>query len=198
MRYGFAVQLFTLPEHRRVAAGEYRVTFRLWKSAHVKKGAVYPTGFDGAYRIDDVRVVRAGDLTDADAWASGSPDVAALFKIVGAHTKTKITKATKLYRVELTYLPEPPPKKALSVDEIVKRLARFDRDRPWTRTALALIARHPRVLARELAAEAGIPTPIFKVDVRKLKRLGLTTSHVRGYELTALGQEVLDRLPERV
>ena len=42
-----------------------------------------------------------------------------------------------------------------------------------------------------------VETLPFKVDVRKLKALGLAISHEIGYELAPLGQEVLDRLRER-
>ena len=36
-------------------------------------------------------------------------------------------------------------------------------------------------------------TLAFKANVRKLKALGLTISHETGYELTALGRDVLSR-----
>lgn len=189
------MQLFTLEDHRRVAAGEFTVTYRLWKTPHVKQGAVYPTGFGGGYRILAVTTVRAGALTDADAWAAGRPNVAELLRVVGAHTRATITPTTTLYRVELAYQDEEPQKRALSVDEALARLARLDQaTAPWTRGFLELIEREPRVLARVLAAEAGWEKLPFKVNVRKLKALGLTWSHPIGYELTPLGLACLDRL----
>jgi hypothetical protein len=193
------VQLFTLADHRRVVAGEFKVTYRLWKRPHVKAGTTYAAGFGGAYHIVDVSTVRAGDLTDADAWSAGSPDKAALLHTVGAHTKTKVTARMKLTRVVFEYRAQAPDKPQLPVDEIVERLTRLDAAAPatWTKTALELIERQPRTLARILAAEAGFDTLDFKVNVRKLKKLGLTTTHVRGYELTELGQAVLDALRAR-
>lgn len=192
------MQLFTREDHRRVVAGEITTTFRLWKSPHVKPGAVYPTPWGGAYRILDVRLVAARDLGDADAWAAGFPDRAALLRRVAAHTKARIAPGTTLYRVDVAYDVEAPRKRALSVDEALARLARLDRaTTPWTRTALELIERLPRVVARALAAEVGWETLPFKVNVRKLKALGLTTSHAIGYELTPLGQACLDRLRAR-
>jgi hypothetical protein len=187
--------LFTMADHRRVAAGEFQVTYRLWKSSHVKKGATYPTGFGGAYHIVDVIRVRAGDITDSDAIASGSPNRAELLKTVGKHTKTKVTPRMTLYRVAFRYVNKAPERRKLGVDEAVARLARLDKaTRPWTEMALTLIERNPRVVARELAEEAGSATLDFKVNIRKLKKLGLTTSHDVGYELTELGQATLDRL----
>lgn len=193
-RYADAVQLFTLADHRRVVAGEFNVTYRLWKRPHVKAGATYAGYFGGAYHIVDVTLVRAGDVTDADAWSAGSPNRAALLQVVGAHTKTKITPGMKLTRVVFEYRDEAPERPRLPLDEIV---ARLDKLGAWTRSALELIERHPRILARILAAEGGFETADFKVNVRKLKKLGLTTTHVRGYELTELGQAALDALRER-
>ena len=193
------MQLFTLEDHRRVVAGEFNVTFRLWKTSHVKAGATYGTGFGGSYHIVDVKQVRSIDVSDADAWSAGQPNRAALLQLVGAHTKTKVTPAMKLWRVAFTYSDAEPEKPKLDVDEALKRVARLDAaaGKPWAQQALALIEKHPRVFARELAKETRFPRLEFKVQVRKLKRLGLTTSFKVGYELTELGQAVLDRLRAR-
>jgi hypothetical protein len=191
------MQLFTQADHRRVVAGEFTTTFRLWKTPHVKKGAVYPTGFGGSYRILDVREVRAGDLTDRDAWASGSPNKNALLVRVGEHTRARVTSSTTLVRVDFAYSDdEAPKKKALDVDEVLRRLAKLDtnRGKPWTKTALTLIEMYPRTKARELAKETDFERLDFKLHVRKLKALGLTTSFKIGYELTDLGQASLDAI----
>lgn len=189
--------LFTRDDHARVARGELTVTYRLWKKPHVTAGKTYAAGFGGAYRIDSVDVVRAGDITDREARAAGCADAAALLALCGAHTKATVRAGTKLHRVRFTFLADAPERPTLPVDEVLPRLARLDRAAPggkWTQATLELIANEPRVVARELAARLGRPTQPFKVDVRKLKRLGLTISHEVGYELSELGQEVLDRL----
>ena len=70
------------------------------------------------------------------------------------------------------------------------RLDNFDRasrSGPWTREVLALIAANPARRAPDLAAELGRETAPFKIDVRKLKGLGLTISHPVGYELSPRG-----------
>ncbi len=48
-------------------------------------------------------------------------------------------------------------------------------------------------VSTELAAAVGRPRPEFKVDVRKLKALGLTESLEVGYRLTRLGRAVVRR-----
>jgi len=83
---------------------------------------------------------------------------------------------------------------AEDVAEIARRLARLDAASPtgpWTAATLALIARRPAVRAAELAAELGRERAPFKLDVRKLKRLGLTISLERGYRLSPRGEAYL-------
>ena len=186
--------LFKLADHQRVARGEFSVTYRLWKSPHVKKGATYRSGFGGAYHILDVSLVRAGDISDKDARAAGSSDRLALLKLAGEHTRTKVTPRMNLYRVSFRYVKKEPKRETLDVEEVLSRLARLDKTKPWTELALTLIERNPRVVARELASEAGFHTLDFKVNIRKLKKLGLTISCEVGYELTPLGQSTLDRM----
>ena len=64
---------------------------------------------------------------------------------------------------------------------------------PWTIATLQLIGRRPRVRAPDLAAELGRERDPFKIDVRKLKNLGLTISHDVGYELSPRGIAYLKR-----
>ena len=77
------------------------------------------------------------------------------------------------------------------------RLDRYDaasNHGPWTRETLELIARHPARRAPELAEMVGRETKPFKLDVRKLKNLGLTRSLRVGYELSPRGRAYLDRV----
>ena len=79
----------------------------------------------------------------------------------------------------------------------MQRLDRLDRASshgPWTRSTLALIADHPARRAGDLAEMVGREMPPFKLDVRKLKALGLTESLDVGYRLSPRGRVVLDRL----
>jgi biotin operon repressor len=47
-----------------------------------------------------------------------------------------------------------------------------------------------------LAEQLGRDRAELKVDIRKLKRLGLTISLERGYRISPRGQAVLERLAE--
>src|SRR5439155_7558120 len=81
---------------------------------------------------------------------------------------------------------------ATDVVAIRTRLARLDKPKPWTRRTLALIDQHPRVAASNLAKMVKRETQPFKIDVRKLKRLGLTQSFEVGYEISPRGRAYLD------
>ena len=79
------------------------------------------------------------------------------------------------------------------LDTRLERLDRASSHGPWTRQTLELIGRRPRVRAPDLAAEVGRERDSFKIDVRKLKRLGLTRSFDVGYELSPRGVAYLAR-----
>jgi hypothetical protein len=80
------------------------------------------------------------------------------------------------------------------VDALARRL---DRLGTWTIPTLRLIRRRPRIAASRLAASLGRERDPFKIDVRKLKRLGLTQSFEVGYELSPRGRALLEALGRR-
>ena len=189
--------MFTSEDHERVANGDITVTWRLWKYAHVKAGKVYATNFPfgGSIVVEDVREVPAGEITDADALEVGQPDASSLIEYARSHTGREVSSETLLYRVRFHFDPLDPPKPEYSLDEVAKRLDRLDkasRTGPWTLSTLRLIEENPGVVSRELAPQMDMARADFKLNVRKLKALGLTLSLTVGYELTELGLSYLD------
>jgi hypothetical protein len=141
-------------------------------------------------RVTAVEVVEARSLTPADADASGHDSVADL---VGAWQD----RAGDLFRIGVEYA-GPDPREALREEpvsdvglrELIGRLELFDRHSrrgPWTRQTLAIIAARPGVRAEDLARELGWEKQPFKLNVRKLKELGLTESLETGYRLSRRG-----------
>ncbi len=85
----------------------------------------------------------------------------------------------------------------LQLREIERRLARLDRASrhgPWTQAVLRTIHDQPEVRAADLAPQFGRERLAFKLDVRKLKELGLTESLPRGYRLSPRGLATLEWL----
>ncbi len=74
---------------------------------------------------------------------------------------------------------------------IARQLDKMDGKAAWTRRTLRLIEKNPRVAASQLAKKLRRETLPFKVDVRKLKRLGLTQSFEVGYEVSPRGRAFL-------
>jgi hypothetical protein len=146
-----------------------------------------------------VAQVPAGTISDHDAVAAGEPDVAALLARLGHPTATDL-----VWRVDLRCVGrddriergEQPPTGA-ELAELRAGLDRLDRRAPggaWTRATLRLIERYPGVVSSTLARHAGQERPAFKLNVRKLKELGLTESLDTGYRLSPLGVALLREL----
>lgn len=83
--------------------------------------------------------------------------------------------------------------------DILTRLERLDaraKTGAWTKAVLDLLQRHPGVRAGDLSGLVGQDKDDFKIDVRKLKNLGLTESLGTGYRLSPRGEAVLEALGE--
>jgi hypothetical protein len=184
-----------------VADGSVDLAFRRWRRQDVRPGHVFTT-VAGLVRVEEVTVVDPDAITDADAVRAGHPDAARL------RARLAPDASLPTYRVLLAWAGED-PRIALREDadlsdadvaDLDARLGRLDRASshgPWTRQTLDLIGRRPRVRAPDLAAEVGRERDPFKIDVRKLKRLGLTRSFEVGYELSPRGVAYLARTTRR-
>lgn len=181
-----------------ILAGEVTLTFRRWARRQAVPGNTYRTAL-GRIGVDAVDVVEPSDITVAEARRAGASSVEALLAGLAGSPELPI------YRVEFHVVDEPDPRSVLAArsdltDEeradLDRRLARMDSRSvhgPWTRGTLELIAERPGVRAGDLAASVGREVQPFKVDVRKLKALGLTESLEVGYRLSPRGRAYLHR-----
>ena len=188
------IPLRTLEE---IAAGRVDLAFRRWARPAVKTGGAQRTAI-GVVRFDAVDAVELTDVTDDEARRAGFADRDALAAELARH------RDGQLYRIRL-HREGDDPRIALREDDeltdddvaaITTRLDRLDRASShgaWTRPTLALIRARPAERAPDLAASVGRETQPFKLDVRKLKNLGLTISLRVGYELSPRGRAYLDR-----
>ncbi|WAC57316.1 hypothetical protein [Gordonia sp. SL306] len=180
-----------------VADGSIDLAFRRWKVPRVTVGSTFVSSA-GVVEIVSVAQIRADDISDDDARRAGFDSPAKAIAKLRANDDP-------IFRVGLRWA-GPDPRIALreddalsddDIDDLLTRLARLDARSsygPWTRATLDVIARRPAVVSTELAAELGRERPDFKLDVRKLKKLGLTHSLDVGYELSPRGRALLDRL----
>jgi hypothetical protein len=191
---------FTKPFWDGIADGSITVAYRGWTRPTVVAGRPYRTG-GGRIEVVSVEEIEPSDVTDADAARAGHPSGAE------ALAQVRTDGDRRLYRIEFRRLDEPDPREVLAssadlddqeVASISARLDRLDRASthgPWTRPTLRLIEANPGRRAPDLAGMVGRDTQPFKLDVRKLKGLGLTTSLRIGYELSPRGRAYLDGAP---
>jgi len=176
-----------------IADGSISLTFRRWSRAQVVTGRRYRTAA-GMIRVGTVTIVDPRTIGELEARRAGYPSVAALLDGLNGAPDLPV------YRIGFDPVAGPDPRDELAADaelseddvaEIDRRLDRFDRASShgaWTQAALAAIAARPAVRAADLAASLGRERASFKLDVRKLKALGLTLSLEVGYRLSARGK----------
>jgi hypothetical protein len=192
------VLLFKKPFWEPLVQGTVTLTFRRWKKPHVRPGGRYRCHPIGVLEVDRVDVVPVSKITAADAKRAGfakRDDLLAYLAELGP-----LDDATEVYRVELHHggdgdrveLALEDALSAEDVDTIAKKLKKMDGRKPWTTATLAIIEKHPRVAASVLSEKLGRERLDFKVDVRKLKKLGLTQSFEVGYEISPRGRAYLE------
>jgi hypothetical protein len=179
-----------------IARGEITLTFRRWKKLQVVVGNKYRTGA-GRLQIDKIDVVDPGRITKADARRAGFDSLEQLLKFLRGDESIPV------YRIRFHPVDGPDERSELAaadtlsaadVDAIATRLARLDRASShgaWTHDVLRTIRARPAERAIELAESFGREKDPFKLDVRKLKNLGLTISLERGYRLSPRGEAYL-------
>lgn len=182
---------------RGIADGTVTLAFRRWEAPRVRPGGRQRTSI-GVIAFDAVEPVARSRLTATDARRAGFSSLAGLLRFVDRRPTGRI------HRIRLR-LDGPDPRVALrerlpdvaELDGILSRLDRLDRASrhgPWTADVLRAIGDRPSVPALELAASFGRERAPFKLDVRKLKELGLTESLRPGYRLSPRGRAVLAAL----
>lgn len=148
----------------------------------------------GELTICSVDPVALEAIGEEEAKRAGFPSLVALLTMLNERTEGEV------YRIELGPL-APDARIALrqslpdqeTIGAIVLRLQRMDtraKSGAWTRAVLDLLRGHPGVRAGDLCGLVGQDKEVFKVNVRKLKGLGLTESLGTGYRLSPRGEAV--------
>jgi hypothetical protein len=182
--------------HEGIRSGSVTLLFRRWRTPQATAGKVYRTAL-GRVAVTEIDVVLAGDITDRDAVDAGYASARAVVEDLRGNDDQAI------YRLRIHFVEEPDPRddlaasdelSAAALEEIRSRLGRLDAASPtgpWTEETLQMIRQFPAVRAGDLAERLGRDRLKFKLDVRKLKNLGLTISLSVGYELSPRGHSFL-------
>lgn len=175
--------------------GDITLAFRRWRRPSVKAGGTLLTPV-GQLSIQSVDQVDLENISLADANRAGYPSREVLLDELRARTEGEV------YRVELGPL-RPDPRMALRMTEVATeaelqalrfRLSRLDSRAPggaWTCRTLEVLKEHPGIWAADICELVGQEKEPFKMNVRKLKNLGLTESLRTGYRLSLRGETLL-------
>ncbi len=174
--------------------GRVTLAFRRWQRPSVLPGSTQLTPV-GELTIVNVTPTSEEEITAEDAHRAGYETREALLKELNARP------TGTLYRIALGEL-HTDPRIALreadvigasKMEELLEKLKRLDQRAaaPWTQKALEILEAHPAVRAGEICVLLGQEKETFKLNVRKLKNLGLTESLGTGYRLSPRGKYVL-------
>ncbi len=174
--------------------GSVASAYRRWRRPSVKAGGTLLTPV-GQLRIKTVASVGVASITEQAARRAGYESRDALVVELNERREGQV------YRITFGLLVADPrialrKSKVLAgreLNELARRLRRLDDKNPWTARVLALLRKHPGVRAGDLCGKVGQDKESFKLNVRKLKNLGLTVSLGTGYRLSPRGLAFMRR-----
>jgi hypothetical protein len=177
--------------------GTISLAFRKWKKPAAKSGSKIKTAI-GLVEISDVTTVTEKEITKKDAACAGFDGRESLLK-----TLNEIPDGL-IYKIKLRYYSVDPrialrEKSDLTESEfqlLVKKLAKLDtlnKEGNWTFTVLKAIHDNPKLRAADLARSLGKEKGWLKINIRKLKNLGLTISEEVGYTISPRGKWLLKK-----
>jgi len=181
-----------------IREGDITLAFRRWRRPAVQAGGTLLTPV-GQLNIKSVEPVDLDLISTAEAHRAGYDSREALLDELQRRPEGEI------YRIELgLLLPDPritlremPADTDAEIQALRSRLSRLDSrtaDGAWTFRTLEALGSHPGVRAGDVCGLVSQEKERFKLNVRKLKNLGLTESLGTGYRLSPRGEALLDVL----
>ncbi|MCW3467758.1 hypothetical protein [Chitinophaga nivalis] len=178
-----------------IKSGTISLAFRKWNKAAATAGSQIKTSI-GLVEIISIKKIAPGKITAADAVKAGYKDLKDLLD-----TFQKIPTGD-IYKIQVRYYAADPriqlrEQTALTTEEIttiktqLERLDAYSKQGPWTIDILKAIKANPKLRAADLAIKTGKEKDWLKLNIRKLKNIGLTISYEPGYTLSPLGEMIL-------
>jgi len=186
-----------------IRRGTVTLAFRRWRRPTVRSGGTLLTSV-GQLAISSVAPAALAAITTADARRAGYDSRDTLIAELQRRPEGDV------YRIELGPLGDDPrvtlraspaatDAETRGLETRLRRLDARAAGGPWTLRTLEVVAAHPAVRAGDLCGLLGQEKEAFKINVRKLKGLGLTESLEIGYRLSPRGAALLAvlRAPHR-
>jgi hypothetical protein len=190
--------LFKQEHLNGIKAGTITLAYRKWKKLSINKGSSIKTSV-GIIEIVDISETLLSAITDKDAESAGYANLKTLTDLLDAVPIGTIYKIEVRYqsadpRLALRKITKLNNDELLSLKYKINRLDQFSKQGDWTKLVLETIRQHPRLSAANLALITDKEKEWLKINIRKLKNLGLTISHEPGYTLSPLGEYYLSTM----
>jgi hypothetical protein len=187
--------LFKQKHLEGIKAGDISLAFRKWKKLSVSAGSLIKTSV-GVIKINSTKQISLSEITDPDAGKAGFANAQALVQLLESQ------KEGLIYKIEVSFDSEDPRVELRETESLeeedfetlkaaLDNLDKFSKVGKWTTKTLQVIQENPKMKAADLAVKAKKEKEWLKLNVRKLKGLGLTISHEPGYTLSPRGEEYL-------
>lgn len=183
---------------QKIKDKEVTVAFRKWDKLSVKKGGTLKTPI-GVLGFTKVSPVTQSSLTTKKAKLAGYDSLESLlkylnqrksgaiyqinFKLIGADPRIKLREDTRMTDEVFE-----------AIHAKLERLDKASRYGAWTLKTLKLLKKNPGIVSTKLAPKVGLERMKFKLNVRKLKNIGLTISLETGYKISPRGLAYLKQL----
>lgn len=183
-----------------IKSGKITLAFRKWQKASVKEGSLIHTAV-GLVEIRKIETVNENDISDKDALNAGFVDKNQLLKSFTHNSTGTIFKIAVGYhsadpRIKLREQTELSEEQFNVLKMKLERLDNYSKQGHWTKKVLMTIKDNPNLHAIGIAKLTDFEKEWLKLNIRKLKNLGLTISHNVGYELSPLGKTFVMRLKD--
>ncbi|MEM7109832.1 MAG: ASCH domain-containing protein [Bacteroidota bacterium] len=177
---------------------EIALAYRKWKKAAVREGSLLNTAI-GQIKIGKVDRVNIQSITEPEARKAGLTSLDELLDLLGKVKEGNVYRIEVIYhgpdpRVELRNKKKLTEKEFNHLAERLRRLDRYSKVGAWTSSTLMAIQANPKLRAADLAILLSTEKEWLKLNIRKLKNLGLTISHNPGYVISPLGAQLLKRM----
>lgn len=181
-----------------IKSGKITLAFRKWQKVSVKCGSLLHTSV-GLIEIGKIENISENCITEQHVIQAVFTDKQQLLKSFTHNSTGTIFKISVSYhsadpRVKLREQTELSEKVFTDLKKKLERLDNYSKKEHWTDKVLSTINDNPNLHAKGIAELTGFEKEWLKLNIRKLKNLGLTISRNVGYELSPLGSEYLNKL----
>jgi hypothetical protein len=195
IRYGgwgiLTLMLFRTEFYQAIEQGKIRVAYRRWRRPSVKAGGTLKSPV-GLLAIETVELFDPATLTEKDAKAAGYRDLHQLIKELnerdgGEFYRIRFHHAGADPRIALRESDDLDRDEAKTIRAKLERLDKASPEGAWTAEFLRVLQRYPDTRAADLAEMLFFDKLKLKINMRKLKEIGLVESRNPGYRLSPRG-----------